>query len=682
MHSNLGHVGDAGHHVVAKIALLHQAVFEGDGSTGQAGAQAHQRRALYLRLNRLGVDRQVAMHGSRHRMQLGHPLGDRCLGHIGYYRIKRLMHGHTPGLALGQLAFAVTRLLHRQHQRGLVAGVLVTHQFHAVGHRVLVGSPGDFIDQGFHDIRCVCGAHAAPPQHRHVDLGVVHRQAHGHFIRLAHAFHNGGVYTVLDHHGCKGRAFHNRLAHDDMVPGQHLALGVKTDLGTVHVHGAVVAAFDVILAAPQHTNRCIHTGCHGHLGHGTGLNHIVGRGHGTAAKTATGHLHIHLDVLGWHAQHLGRCHAVKAGHLCAQVDGGLGVCTTAGDMHGAVQRLHGRMGQVREGELGTDLLGRLGERRHIGLVLQRARLLGQGLVAGQLGGAVDLLHARGVPLQLQRITRLLGGPVALGNHGHALPAPVGGHAQHGFDTRYGLGGRVVQRLDLGAKDCRVGHHGSQHARQLHINTEVLFAAGFGKSIQPGCGFANDAETLGVLQGHLVGHGHLHGGIGQIAVADGLASRAKDHAVFGAQCAGIHTPLRSRSAHQHGAGTGAQLAVLHEGALDGARASGQVHAKGRVHIGGVGIAVFGGDLAPVSVQLFGQAHGQGGPHTLAKLQAVDGDGDRAILCNPHEGRGLLEWFQAGWRGGLCASHQGKGTQGKARGRAQFQEAAPGQPFSCY
>jgi hypothetical protein len=56
------------------------------------------------------------------------------------------------------------------------------------------------------------------------------------------------------------RALEDGLAHDHVVPGQDVALRVEADLGAVHVHGPVVAALDVVLAAPQRAHRRVDAG--------------------------------------------------------------------------------------------------------------------------------------------------------------------------------------------------------------------------------------------------------------------------------------------------------------------------------------------------------------------------------------------------------------------------------------
>ena len=88
------------------------------------------------------------------------------------------------------------------------------------------------------------------------------------------------------------------------------------------------------------------------------------------------------------------------------------------------------------------------------------------------------------------------------------------------------------------------------------------------------------------------------------------------------------------------------------------------------------------LAPVGVQFLGQDHGQGGQHTLAELQAVDGDGHRAIWGNVHERAGLIEGFERCGTGLFAFLRQcalREDAQREARCHTELEEAAPGQTF---
>ena len=211
---------------------------------------------------------------------------------------------------------------------------------------------------------------------------------------------------------------------------------------------------------------------------------------------------------------------------------------------------------------------------------------------------------------------------------------------------------------------------------MYVDAVVLLAAGFGLGIKPRGGLADDAELLGVFEGDFLGHGLLHGGLGQRAVGQLFAAGAHHKACVGAQGGCVYTPLRSGGRHQHGAGARTQLAVLGVRVFERVGAAREVHAKGRVGIGGVGVAVHAAHLAPVSVQLFGQDHGQPGLHALAKVQAVDGDGDGAIGVNAHKGRRLLERLEPGRRCActLRGGHQRVSPQRKAGCGCGLEEGA--------
>jgi hypothetical protein len=88
------------------------------------------------------------------------------------------------------------------------------------------------------------------------------------------------------------RARGNGLADDHVVPGQHLAAFVEADARAVQVHGAVVAALDVVLAAPERAHRRVQAGGASGLGDLACLDHVVARAHETPAKAAARYLHM------------------------------------------------------------------------------------------------------------------------------------------------------------------------------------------------------------------------------------------------------------------------------------------------------------------------------------------------------------------------------------------------------
>ncbi|MNG16414.1 hypothetical protein D3C84_1003280 [compost metagenome] len=80
--------------------------------------------------------------------------------------------------------------------------------------------------------------------------GKAHRQR----IRIAQTLGGRGINAVL-HSTAEHCASDDGLSDQDVVPGQYFAAIVEADARTVQVHRAVVAAFDVVLAAPKGAHR-------------------------------------------------------------------------------------------------------------------------------------------------------------------------------------------------------------------------------------------------------------------------------------------------------------------------------------------------------------------------------------------------------------------------------------------
>ena len=225
------------------------------------------------------------------------------------------------------------------------------------------------------------------------------------------------------------------------------------------------------------------------------------------------------------------------------------------------------MGEVREHELGFQLPGRRVERRHVGVELARAGARGQLAVLGELPFAVDLLHGRRVPLQLQGVAALRGLPVSVGHHGHAFGAAVQRHAQHGLHAFHGARRAVVHRRKARAEHRRARDHGRQLTGQANVDTEALLPAALGARVEARRRAADDAEVLRVLQRDLLGHRQRHGGLGQFAVTQLAATGAQHRAGLRAQGGHVHLPARRGGAEQHGPRACAELAVLREAVLD-------------------------------------------------------------------------------------------------------------------
>ncbi|MNR34649.1 hypothetical protein D3C85_1524390 [compost metagenome] len=88
------------------------------------------------------------------------------------------------------------------------------------------------------------------------------------------------------------------------------------------------------------------------------------------------------------------------------------------------------MGQVREQELGLQLMRCCCQWRHVRFEVVRSGAACQLPVVGQLLLAIDLLYSRRIPLDLECITPLFGLPVTISHDRHAFSASIKRYTQH------------------------------------------------------------------------------------------------------------------------------------------------------------------------------------------------------------------------------------------------------------
>ncbi len=459
----------------------------------------------------------------------------------------------------------------------------------------------------------------------------MHREAERHVVRFAEAFDHGRIDAVLDHHRLERRARQNRLSDHSVVPGHDLALGIEPDLGAVYVRRAVVAALDIVLAAPHHLDRAALAGSIPRLRDVDGFNKVIRSRHGTPPEAAAGHHGIQgnlLDLQAGCARNRALVHGLE---LRAGPDDA-GVRLQVDD---AIERLHRRMGQIGKFIDSRDLFRRAGQLRYIGVLGHSAWLARKYLIGGELGVARDLFVPAGVPVDGERLARLQGLPVTLGDHGYAAAAAIGRDLEHVDHALDGLGLGGIELGHLGAEHGRARHHGHLHAGEIIIDPETLLAGRFGARIEAWCGLADNGEILGVFQHHLFRHRLRHGRIGQRAEARLLSRRAIDHARAYLDLIRRDLPLRSGSRHQHGTRPRPDLAVLHERVGHRAGTAGDLDTEQRVLVGIAGGRQFAPDLAPVRIEFFGDQHGQCRLHPLAELQPVHHDGHAVIRADVQE-----------------------------------------------
>jgi len=141
------------------------------------------------------------------------------------------------------------------------------------------------------------------------------------------------------------------------------------------------------------------------------------------------------------------------------------------------------------------------------------------------GGIVDAGHRAFIPLDVQRVARLLRMPPGVGHHRHAVADPHHvDHAGHGL----GLGGVDAGRL--AADDWTLRQCGVHHAGQLDVDAVFRAAVDLVRRFQPPGRLADDLEILGIFQRDLVRHGQPGCGCGQLAVGGAAPAGAGDLAV--------------------------------------------------------------------------------------------------------------------------------------------------------
>ena len=279
-----------------------------------------------------------------------------------------------------------------------------------------------------------------------------------------------------------------------------------------------------------------------------------------AAEAAAGQHGFDLDILRLDAEYAGNRHVIHRLELAAKACFGL----LAIPEHDAIERLHGRVGQIGKHIFRLDDALRSGKRaRHVAMLgSQCAGGLREFAVVFENIFAAALLAARLVPFHLEGFAPFERRPGSIRVDGNALRDRL--HVDDALD-RQSIGG--VETLHLGAEERWMEDRNGQHAGFGNVDGIFRRAVRFRRAVEPPHGtavIADQAELRWILQCHFFRIGRDKCGRGgcEFAEAALLAGRGMtDHAAIDGDLACHHAPgLRGRL-HQHGARHRARLSHL-------------------------------------------------------------------------------------------------------------------------
>ena len=302
-------------------------------------------------------------------------------------------------------------------------------------------------------------------------------------------------------------------------------------------------------------------------------------------------------------------------------------------MHGAVHRLHRRMGEERHvigrfefRSLAESLADVAGRFRH------RAISLARGDEAVQHVGRRHVGVRPFVPSDVEGVEALLGGPHVIADHrdeiveNDDLP-----------DSRHGQGSCVVHMRDLAAEYRAARERGDLHALGPRVDAIDGFAVDLVRRVEPFQRLADQLEIRRGLERRILRRSELGGRLRKLAVSRLLSARiVNDLAVLRPAGGRIDAPLRRRGLDQHGAGGRAGDSHRLPERADGGRAAGRLEPEQRVRVELVvrrrsdDRHVFEG-----RVELLGKDHGEGGVDALPHLHLRDREGDFAVRIDAHE-----------------------------------------------
>ena len=553
-------VADPKRLVVREIELIHFAIGERD-LVAHHVADPVTDPAFHLGSNDVRIDRNSAIH------RAGHLLDDdpvfciaRDLDYFGHERAEGLVHGDAAAATLGNRTVPA-RLLGCKAQDARHASLIrraAVQVFHAILDRIPAGGRRRHVHHGLHHVSGMAVANGAPPVHG--DGRPVIREADmlaGDIVRrVMHAFNGRGIDSVLHDECIPGPALEDRLACHAMVPADNPAAFVKSDAHLVRHCGPVVPAPDVVLAGPDQLDGLLPAVQR----KGERRFHVVVRGLGRAATKRAARVEGRdLDVFLRNLQHCRQGHLGAGGHLATVMEHHAGL----GRRDRACERLHGRVGEIREEEIALDdLCGPVEQFSRFGCAALRVEF-GVGVHCRQeicldlVGTAIVGLGK--VPLGDCRVAGLKRGPRV-----HSVDQDSCARRQgNGADEARNIDCGTVIKGSQGAAEPRAAKNdGHDLVLQMEVHGIDSGPVGLGTVVtSPRVRIADDRELGRILQARRRRHVPGRRGCHEIADRRGV-SACGQLAVGQGDAVGRNAPgLRSRG-NEHLAGGGAGLAVLH------------------------------------------------------------------------------------------------------------------------
>ena len=293
------------------------------------------------------------------------------------------------------------------------------------------------------------------------------------------------------------------------------------------------------------------------------------------------------------------------------------------DISNTVERLHGRMGKVRNVILCLNFFNCSFQGRcHItSLSCHKSRFCSHFFILLQLFDAVEICKRAMVPVNFKSIPTAIGSPERIGNDSHTAV-----NLHHRFDTGNFFCCRIVNAFDLPAKYRWSGNHCCKHARHHHINTKNCLAICFVRGVQAFFCCTEHLEILRLFQDNILRHFHLAGFFGKLAKGKPtLAARVNDVAVISPTSPRGNIPRCSSSSFQHDSCRRSCRTQLFPCRPDAGAAAGALNPPLGMIICRINRCRFYADFLPVKLQLFGNEHGKRGVNALPHFRLIDNDG---------------------------------------------------------